>query len=88
MKIKKGFVLRDICGEKIIVAEGIENIDFSKLISLNETGAFLWEAAGEGDIDTEALAQKLTEAYEVDAATALADTEAIVSQWKEAGIAE
>ena len=35
MKIKKGFVLRDICGENIIVAEGKENIDFTKIISMN-----------------------------------------------------
>ena len=43
MKIKKGFVLRDICGENIIVAEGKENIDFTKIISMNESAALLWE---------------------------------------------
>ena len=44
MKIKKGFVLKDICGESIIVAEGKENIDFTKIISMNESSAFLWES--------------------------------------------
>ena len=39
MKIKKGFELRDICGEKVIIASGIENIDFNKMISLNESAA-------------------------------------------------
>ena len=35
MRIKKGFVLRDVCGEKIVVAEGKENIDFTKIINMN-----------------------------------------------------
>ena len=42
MKTKKGFRLRDICGEHIIVAEGIANIDFSRIISMNESSAYLW----------------------------------------------
>ena len=36
MKAKKGFNLRNVCGEQIIVAEGKENIDFSNIISMNE----------------------------------------------------
>ena len=43
MKTKKGFVLRNVCGENIIVAEGKENIDFTKIISMNETAAYLWK---------------------------------------------
>ena len=42
MKIKKGFVLRQMCGENIVTAEGLEHINFNKLISLNSTAAFLW----------------------------------------------
>ena len=43
MRKKPGFNLRDVCGEQIVVAEGKENIDFSNIISMNETSAFLWE---------------------------------------------
>ena len=43
MRQKKGFVLRDVCGEKVIVGEGLETVDFGKLISLNESAALLWE---------------------------------------------
>ena len=43
MKAKKGFNLRQVCGEYIIVAEGDENIDFSNIISMNESSAFLWK---------------------------------------------
>lgn len=41
MKKKSGFVLRQVCGENIIVAEGKENIDFSSIIAMNESSAYL-----------------------------------------------
>ena len=47
MKAKKGFNLRSICGERVIVAEGKENIDFSNIISMNEASAYLWDSIGE-----------------------------------------
>ena len=37
MKIKEGFVLREMCGEYIVSAEGLQHINFNKLISLNST---------------------------------------------------
>ena len=43
MRIKKGYVLRDISGDKVIVGEGLEAVDFSSLLSLNETAAWLWK---------------------------------------------
>lgn len=42
MKIKNDFKLREICGEYVVTAEGMQAVDFTKLISLNETAAFLW----------------------------------------------
>ena len=43
MRTKNGFNLRTVCGENIIVAEGKENIDFSNIISMNESSAYLWK---------------------------------------------
>ena len=43
MKAKPGFNIRKVCGENIIVAEGKENIDFSNIISMNESSAYLWQ---------------------------------------------
>ncbi len=34
MKAKKGFKLRNVCGEHVIVAEGIDNVDFTNIISM------------------------------------------------------
>lgn len=88
MKTKKGFRLRSICGENIIVAEGIENIDFSRIISMNESSAFLWQKIAGQDFTEEDLTKYLTEEYEVDEATAKADVMALVAKWLEAGIIE
>ena len=89
MKAKKGFKLRQICGENIIVADGIENIDFSSIISMNESSAYLWQAIQDKEqFSTEELTTLLTEQYEVDEATALADSQTLVDQWLKAGIIE
>ena len=90
MKAKKGFYLREVCGQHIIVAQGKENIDFSNIISMNESSAWLWQQILANDMDFVAkdLAALLMEEYEVDAQTALADSETLIKQWHEAGIIE
>lgn len=88
MKIKKGFELMDVCGEAVVVSHGMENIDFSKVISLNESAAYLWNKVSDRDFDAEELARLLTEEYEVDAATALIDAKKMMADWREAGLAE
>lgn len=88
MKIKKGFRLRNICGENVIVAEGIENIDFSKIISMNESAAYLWQRVGDNPFTADDLARLLCEEYEVDEATAQADAQTVAEQWVNAGIVE
>ncbi len=86
MKIKNGFELRIVCGEAIIVAHGKENIDFSRIISLNESAAYLWNKVIGTDFDAERLADLLCEEYDVDRATALADSEKTIQDWLESGL--
>jgi hypothetical protein len=89
MKAKKGFNLRDVCGEQIIVAEGKENIDFSNIISMNESSAYLWKNVQQmAEFTNETLADLLVEQYEIDYETALEDAKNLSQQWFEAGIIE
>lgn len=89
MRAKKGFKLRNICGENIIVAEGKENIDFTNIISMNETSAFLWEQIEQKDnFDAETLTELLLDNYDVDKETALNDASELLKQWLEAEIIE
>lgn len=88
MKTKTGFRLHTVCNENVIVAEGIENIDFSKIISMNESAAYLWQKVVGRSFTIDELSQLLCEEYEVDEATAKADAKTVARQWLEAGIVE
>lgn len=88
MKIKSGFELREVCGEFVIVSHGIENIDFSKIISLNESAAYLWKSLVDKDFTVEDMTTLLTSEYEVTKDVAHADAERMANQWKEIGLVE
>jgi hypothetical protein len=89
MKQKKGFILRDVCGDKVIIAEGIEVLDFGQLLSLNETAAWLWEEASrQGNFTIETLTSALCEEYNVEKDLATKDVTAILKKWKDLGLTE
>ena len=88
MRLRKGFVLREMCGEHIVSGEGIEHINFNKLISLNSTAAFLWKEAEGRDFTAETLAELLIDRYGIDKELAMKDSENLINAWIEAGIAE
>ena len=88
MKIKEGFVLRTICGQSVVSGEGTANVNFSKLVSLNDSAAYLFKAVGKEEFTPETLADLLLKEYEVEREVALKDAETLCAQWKEIGIAE
>lgn len=89
MKIKKGFQLQNVCGEHIIIPAGEENIDFSQIISLNPTAAYLWENIADRESFTiEEMAQLLLDEYEVEEDIALEDCKLIAECWAEMGLLE
>ena len=89
MKIKKGFVLREVCSERVIMGEGLGAINFGKLLALNETAAWLWQQAqAMGDFTVEALAEKLCEEYDVTADEAKADVAEMIAEWQNVGVVE
>lgn len=88
MRIKEGFELRDVCGEKIVVAHGDRNIDFSKVINLNESAAIMWKTVCGKDFNESDLVTALLENYEVDIETAQADAHRIMQEWQEIGLVE
>lgn len=89
MKIKKGFVLRQVCGENVVTGEGLEAINFGKLLSLNETAAWLWQKAAEmGDFTVDGLVAKLCEEYEVSEDVARQDVSNIVNEWLKVEVVE
>ena len=59
MKIKDGFELRNICGENIVISHGKENINFTKIITLNESAALIWNNVADKIFDVEDMATAL-----------------------------
>lgn len=69
MKIKEGYLLREVAGSNIVVPVGEGSIDFSGVITLNEVGAFIWKVLEKGASKEEILEKMLSE-YDVDPKTA------------------
>ena len=72
MKIKEGYILDEIGDQKVAISLKCGENDFSEMIKLNEIGAFLWEKLSE-EIEEEKLVEAVTEAYDIDSATARKD---------------
>ena len=61
MKTIDGFKLRKLGNEYILVGESMALINFNKMITLNETAAFLWEQAAQGPFDVQSLTRFSTQ---------------------------
>ena len=85
MKIKKGFVLREVCGQNVIVGEGLDAINFGRMLSLNNTAAWIWK---EGEFTADSLTVAMCAEYEVAPERALADIKATLDQWLQLGVIE
>lgn len=89
MRQKKGFSLREVCGRNVVVPEGLDTIDFGKMITMNSTAAWLWNKTSNLDEFTaEQLADALCEEYSVEKEKALEDVVTELSNWKKYGIIE
>lgn len=81
MKLRDGFMLRQVAGEYVVLSVGTD-LDFNGMITLNETGATLWKRL-EQEAELADLTAALTAEYDVDEATAAAAVEQFVAQLKE-----
>ena len=82
MPIKKGIVLNKVCGEHFLVPMGEENIDFSKLIALNESSLLLWKRMEQGPFEVDDLVKIILDEYEIDEATARNDVASLLDQFR------
>jgi len=84
MKTIEGFKLRKLGNEYILVGESMALINFNKMITLNETAAFLWKEAEKGSFDAASLCKALCDEYDVVPEKAMTDVVATIDSWKEA----
>lgn len=88
MKTKKGFRLRTLGKDNILTAEGIEVVDFNRMIALNSTAAFLWTSVEGKEFDVDTLVDLLVGEYGISVELARKDSETLINDWIEAGVVE
>ncbi len=88
MKTRKGYTLRSLGKEFILVADGLEAVDFSRMISMNESAAFLWKEVEDKDFEAETLVNLLMEEYGIDHEVAEHDVKSLLETWNTANIIE
>lgn len=84
MKLKEGFLLREVAGQIVVLPTG-GNLDLDMMITLNETGKFLWERLQE-ETNVEALVDALLGEYDVDRPRAEQSVKAFVEKLKNNGL--
>lgn len=86
MKLKDGFLMRKVAGQTVVLPGG-DDLDLNMMITLNDTGAFLWERLTE-ETNEDALVQALLGEYDVDAETARKAVVAFVEKLSDNGFLE
>lgn len=81
MKLKQGFLLREIAGDTVVIPTG-ESVDLNMMITLNDTGKFIWQQL-ENETDEAAIVQALLAEYDVDEPTAQFHVAAFVEKLRE-----
>lgn len=88
MKRSSSFILKSLGDRNILLPCGSSAIDCNRLVSLNSSAAFLWEAVGEDEFTEPSLASLLESEYDIDHDFALAEAVRVASLWDEAGVLE
>lgn len=86
MRTKEGFVLRELMGEHILTGEGLAQINFNRIVSMNESAAWLWQQVEGKEFSTDDLRDLLLEKYDVEADVAQRDAQALADAWLQAGV--
>ena len=88
MRIKKGFVHRSLCGEHVVLGEGLDQVNFNKILSLNDSAAYLWDSVVDLDFTEETLVDLLLDKYEVTEQVAAADAHKLIETFRQQGVIE
>lgn len=80
MRIKNNYILKTIGENIIVVPLKEEALRFNGIISLNQSGKFLFETLQNNDLNKDELLKIVLDKYEVDKAVAMKDIESFIKQ--------
>lgn len=84
MKIKPGFVLRNVAGQGVVIATGEASKSFHGMVKLNTTGTAIWQGV-EAGLTADQIAAKLALDFDVSTEKALEDVLGMIEKMKDAG---
>ena len=84
MKIKDSFVLSEIGGSYIVIPTGSDTVDLNGMITLNETGSFMWNKL-KNDITKDELIEEFLKEYDIDRETVSGDIDDFVEKLRTIG---
>ena len=87
MKIKEGFILRNVAGSNVVVPVGQATVDFNGMMSLKDTGAFLFDKLTKGTTE-EQLIRDLMDEYSIDKELATKDVKDFIEKVESEGLFE
>ncbi len=87
MKIKQGFMMREVAGKYVVVPVGAGTDLFKGMIQMNRLGAFLWEQLKK-EQTKETLIEAVLEYYNAERVQVTKDVETFILQLSEVGILE
>ena len=87
MKVKGNYMLRQVAKNWVVMPLGQTTLDLNGILTLNESGAFLWKALEQGG-SREEMARALTGEYDVTMERAEADVERFLNKLADAGVLE
>ncbi len=88
MKIKQQYKVREMAGEHVVIMQGKFGTDMTRIISLNESALYLWNAIYDKEFNTDIVANLLAEHYGIDDEVALRDATRWVEKLDECGLLE
>ena len=87
MKIKEGYILREVASSNIVVPIGKAQVSFNGIMTLNEVGTLIWKLLEKGAEKGE-LVSAVTAEYEVDEQTASRDIDIYIAKLRDKGLIE
>ena len=88
LKLKEGILIQEVAGEKTLMASGMEEVDYSRMIVLNPSAALLAEALIERSCTLQQLVEILTDVYDADEVSVAKDVEEWLEQLWELRVLE
>ena len=88
MKIKDGYILREVAGSNIVVPVGTQ-ISFNGIMTLNDVGSFIWRLLeGENGASREEIIDAVLAEYDAEAETVANDVDRFLNKLRTAGLIE